>query len=188
MRYILTMLIAFHWMTVFAMLAVVSTVEPEHGILAALRFLGATPLHDAYETGGGPLAAALLAFAFAMASVLFLWTLLTVALGDGFFGGQSEAVARRAFGCGVGVLSLLLIGGALLHVSGLFVTSGVALAALLASYLAVYAERWAVSFFAAPGDSDLRAAVRVMAAGAAHSAMLTRLSGRTSVETSEARS
>ena len=62
--------------------------------------------------------------------------------------------------------------------SGLFVTSAVALAALLASYLAVYAERWAVSFFAAPDDADLRAAVRVMAAGAAHSAMLTRLSGR----------
>ena len=57
--------------------------------------------------------------------------------------------------------------------SGLFVTSAVALAALLASYLAVYAERWAVSFLSAPDDADLRAAVRVMAAGAAHSAMLT---------------
>ena len=110
-------------MAVFAMLAVVSTVDPEHGILAALRFLGAAPLPDASRAGGGPLAAAFLAFAFAVASLLFLWTLLTAALGDGSFGGQSEEVARRAFGCGVGVLSLLLIGGALLPVSGLFVTS-----------------------------------------------------------------
>jgi hypothetical protein len=98
-----------------------------------------------------------------------------------------EEVARRAFGCGVGVLSVLLIGGAALPVSGLFVTSGIALAALLSSYLAVYAERWAVSSRSAPDDADLYAAVRVMAAGAAHSAMLTRLSGRASVETSEVR-
>jgi hypothetical protein len=187
MRYILTMLIAFHWMTVFAMLATVSIIEPEHGIFPALRFLGAEPWRDAYASGGGSLAAALMALAFAVSSLLFLWTLLTVALGDGFFGSQAEEVARRAFGCGVGVLSLLLIGGALLPVSGLFVTSAVALAALLASYLAVYAERWAVSFFAAPSDADLRAAVRVMAAGAAHSAMLTRLSGRSPAESSGAR-
>ena len=44
MRYILTMLIAFHWMAVFAMLAMVSTVDPQHGILPALRFLGADAL------------------------------------------------------------------------------------------------------------------------------------------------
>src|SRR4051812_5988348 len=112
MRYILTMLIAFHWMTVFAMLAIVSTVEPQQGIFAALRFLGAIPLVDAYHAGG-PLAAGFLAFAFAVASLLFLWTLLTVSLGDGVFGGETEAVARRAFGCGVGVLSVLLIGGGL---------------------------------------------------------------------------
>ena len=83
MRHILTMLIAFHWMTVFAMLAIVSTVDPEHGVLAALRFLGAVPLPEASDLGGGPLAAAFLAVVFAVASVLFLWTLLTVSLGDG---------------------------------------------------------------------------------------------------------
>ena len=83
MRHILTMLIAFHWMTVFAMLAIVSTVDPEHGVLAALRFLGAVPLPEASDLGGGPVAAAFLAVVFAVASVLFLWTLLTVSLGDG---------------------------------------------------------------------------------------------------------
>ena len=150
MRHILTMLIAFHWMAVFAMLAIVSTVDPEHGMLAALRFLGAVPLPDASDLGGGPLAAAFLAVAFAVASVLFLWTLLTDRLGDGMFGSETEAVARRAFGCGIGVLSLLLIGGACCRCPGLFVTSAVALAALLASYLAVYAERWAVSSLSAP--------------------------------------
>ena len=186
MRHILTMLIAFHWMTVFAMLAIVSTVDPEHGVLAALRFLGAVPLPEASALGGGPLAAALLAVVFAVASVLFLWTLLTVSLGDGPFGSETEAVARRAFGSGIAVLSLLLIGAGLLPVSGLFVTSAVALAALLASYLAVHAERWAVSSLSSPDHADLHAAVRVMAAGAAHNAMLTRLSGRANPETFEA--
>ena len=113
MRHFLTMLIAFHWMAVFAMLAAVSTLESEHGMLAALRFLGAVPLSDAYSSGGGPLAAGFLSFAFAVASLLFLWTLLTaLCWATACFGGQTEEVARRAFGCGVGVFSLLLIGGA----------------------------------------------------------------------------
>ena len=120
------MLIAFHWMAVFAILAAVSTLESEHGMLAALRFLDAIPLRDAQVSGGGLAVAGFLSFSFAVASLLFLWTLLTALWGDGMFGGQAEEVARRAFGCGIGLFSLLLIGGALLPVSGLFLTSAVA--------------------------------------------------------------
>ena len=149
MRHFLTMLIAFHWMAVFAILAAVSTLESEHGMLGALRFLGAVPLSDAHSSGGGPAVAGFLSFTFAVASLLFLWTLLTALWGDGMFGGQAEEVARRAFGSGIGLFSLLLIGGAVLPVSGLFLTSAVAVTALLASYLATSAERWAACVFGA---------------------------------------
>jgi len=180
MRHILTLLVAFHWMAVFALLAIVSTLNPEHGILAALSFLGAAPTPDAYLSGGGPLVAGFFSFAFTVAGVLFLWTLATAFFSEGFPHGDAEGIARLAFGSGIGVFSFLLLGGALLSVSGLFVVSAIAVAALLASYLAVFAERWVVSILSMPNDSDLRAAARLMAAGAAHGALLSRISGRAS--------
>ena len=87
MRHILTPLIAFHWMAVFALLAMVSTLDPEHGILAALSLLGAAPTPDAILSGGGPLAAAFFSFAFAVAGVLFL----PVALAPGYLATMERA-------------------------------------------------------------------------------------------------
>jgi hypothetical protein len=178
MRHILTLLIAFHWMAVFALLAMVSALNPEHGILAALSFLGAAPTPDAFGDGG-LLATGFFSFAFAVAGVLFLWTLATALFSGRFPYGDCERVARIAFGAGVGVFSLLLLCGVSPPIPGLFLTSAIAIAALLTSYLAVFAERWAETILTAPSDADLRAAARVMAAGAAHSAMLGHISGRT---------
>lgn len=186
MRHVLTQIIAFHWMAVFALLAIMSTLNPQQGIFAALTFLGAAPTPDAYAWGGGAVAAGFFSFAFAVASVLFLWTLATAFFGGIFPNGDFEPIARLAFGSGIFVVSLLLLGGASMPIPGLFVTSAIVIAALLASYLAVFAERWAVSMNTAPNDSDLRAAARVMAAGAAHSAMLGAISGRAHVATTEA--
>ena len=100
MRHILTMLIAFHWMTVFAMLATCRPSSREHGILP--RCVSSAPIPCATRTrpAVGRWRRHCWLVAFAIASLLFLWTLLTVALGDGFFGSQTEEVARRAFGCG----------------------------------------------------------------------------------------
>jgi hypothetical protein len=179
MRHTLTIIIAFHWMAVFALLATVSTLDPENGIFAALSLLGAAPTPDAVVSGGGLLASGFLSFAFAVAGVLFLWTLATALFSDNSPHGDTERVARIAFGAGVGVFSLLLLCGASPPVPGLFPACAMAIAALLASYLAVFAERWSATIFAAPNDSDLSASVRVMAAGAAHSAMLGHISGRT---------
>ena len=183
MRHILTLLITFYWMAVFASLAMVSTLNPEHGILAALTFLGAAPTPDAYLSGGGPLAAGFFSFAFAVACVLFLWTLATAFFGEGLVRGNAERVTRLAFGAGVGAFSLLLVGSVLFSIPGLFLTSAVAIAALLASYLSVFVERWLISIFAGPTESDLRAAARVVVAGAAHAALLSRISGRPSAGT-----
>ena len=137
MRHFLTMLIAFHWMAVFAILAAVSTLNPEHGILAALRFLGAVPLPDARFSGGGPAVAGFLSFAFAVASLLFLWTLLTACGETACSAGKRKRWRAALSVPASAVFSLLLIGGALLPVSGLFLTSAVAVTALLASYLAI---------------------------------------------------
>ena len=178
MRHFLTILIAFHWMAVFALLATVSMLDPGHGIFAALSLLGAAPTPDAFASGGGLLATGFFSFAFAVAGVLFLWTLATALLSHGSSTGDCERVARIAFGAGVGVFSLLMLCGLSPPMPGLFLVTAIAMAALLASYLAVFAERWAESIVAAPRDSDIGAAIRVMAAGAAHSAMLAGLSGR----------
>jgi hypothetical protein len=178
MRHILTLLIAFHWMAVFALLAAVSAFDPEHGILAALSLLGAAPTPDAFLSGGGLLATGFFSFAFAVAGILFLWTLATALFSEGFPYGDSERVARIAFGVAIGVFSLLMICGMTPPIPGLFSVSAIAMAALLVSWLAVFAERWAATIFTAPSESDLRAAARVMAAGAAHSALLGHISGR----------
>lgn len=178
MRHILTPLIAFHWMAVFALMAMVSTLDPEHGILAALNLLGAAPTPDAFFSGGGRATAGFFSFAFAVAGVLFLWTLATAFFsGDAPFG-DTEQVARLAFGAALGCFSLLTITAAAGEIGQLFVISCTAIGALLVSYLAVFAERWAVTILSTPNDSDLRAAARVMAAGAAHTALLGQLSGR----------
>jgi hypothetical protein len=178
MRHTLTLLIAFHWMVVFALLAMVSTLDPEHGILAALSLLGAAPTPDAFISGGGSLAAGFFSFAFAVASVTFLWTLATAFFSGNSPFGDSERVARLAFGTAVGVFSVLTLSAAAERSSSLFLSGSIAIAALLVSYLAVFAERWAVTILSAPSDSDLRAAARVMAAGAAHTALLGQISGR----------
>src|SRR5262245_57237888 len=109
MRHILTLLIAFHWMAVFAILAAVSAFDPGHGILAALSLLGAAPTPDAFLSGGGLVATGFFSFAFAVAGVLFLWTLATALFSEAFPYGDCERVARIAFGTAIGVFSLLLL-------------------------------------------------------------------------------
>src|SRR6185295_11650531 len=124
---------------------------------------GAAPTPDALISGGGPLAAGFFSFAFAVASVTFLWTLATALFSASFPFGDTERVARLAFGAATGCFSLLMLTAAAGRIGDLFLGSCIAVAALLASYLAVFAERWAVTVLSTPNDSDLRAAARVMA-------------------------
>jgi hypothetical protein len=188
MRHILTPLIAFHWMAVFALLGAVSTLGPEHGILAALSLLGAAPTPDAILSGGGPLAAGFFSFAFAVAGVLFLWTLATAFFSGSSVLGDAEDVARLAFGTAVGSFSLLMLTAAAARSPALIVASCIAAAALLGSFTAMFAERWAVTILSAPSDSDLRAAARVMTAGAAHTVPLGQISCRSTPAAATVRS
>ena len=78
----------------------VSTVDPRAWNLAGAAFPRREPWSAGCTTGGGLLAAGFPALAFAVASLLFLWTLLTVAFADGFFGSADRGGRARAFGCG----------------------------------------------------------------------------------------
>jgi hypothetical protein len=171
MRFVLSSVLAIHWMAIFAMLAVVSTVEPARGGLAAFELLGITVAHSGISEHGE--LAAILTLGFALVTVLFLWTLLT-----SFFGrdAETEEVSRFAFAGAVIALTALSVVGVMHGASGLFVTIGTLLVALVVSYLAIFAERWSATPVEHAVDSSND--VKAMAAGAAHNAMLARLSGR----------
>jgi hypothetical protein len=172
MRFVLSSVLAIHWMAIFAMLAIVSTAEPARGGLAAFELLGIAVTHPGVSEHGE--LAAILTLGFALVTVLFLWTLLT-----SFFGRDAEAeeVSRFAFAGAVIALTALSVVGVVHGATGLFVTVGTLLVALVASYLAIFAERWLAmpDEHAAESVNDAKA----MAAGAAHNAVLARLSGRT---------
>jgi hypothetical protein len=176
MRHFLTSILAFHWAAAFAVLAMVCVSGGDTGAAGALNLVGVTLPGFGGAPATGPAFAAFLSLAFAVVSVLFFWALLTTFGGDRT--GDDDQVIRMAFAAAACVLTLLLVVGAVQGAGGLFSVVSAHLSALMASYLAIYAERWSASLSDVPDEDDLRAAARVMAAGAAHSSMLSRLSGR----------
>lgn len=147
---ILTALLAFHWMAVFAVAA-------------------ATAL-----TGGGTFspmaqpAAAALCLGNVLVAALFLWMLVT-ALGRDAAAGDGEQVVRLAF-CGAVIMltATLAAGGT---------APAMKLAALMASYLVVRYDRSAGEAADPQSEEQARAAARLMALGAAHGVMLARRGG-----------
>ena len=101
MRHILTILIAFHWMAVFALLASFRRWDPSTAFL--LRCGCSARLHRRMPilAAAALLAAGFLSFAFAVASLLFLWTLATALVRRQHVpGGDADRWRARAFGCG----------------------------------------------------------------------------------------
>jgi hypothetical protein len=174
MRHFLSTFLAFHWAVAFALLAA-ACVSVGQGNAGALGIIGWAADNSSDAILGGQGLAALLALCFATVSVLFLWVLLTTFFGDGE---GDEQVIKMAFGSACSALTLVLVLGAVEAANGLFGAVAAVLAALLASYVAICAERLTASISEVPDEADIRAAARVMAAGAAHSSMLSRLSGR----------
>src|SRR5690606_18304483 len=81
MRFLLSPLLSFHWMVVFALLAIIASSGP-HGfdqIVSVVRGLpiGVAPFFDGAVSG-------VFAVVFAFVAVLFLWSLLTGGQVDGF--------------------------------------------------------------------------------------------------------
>lgn len=182
MRHPLSSFLALYWAIVFALLAFVC-IDRGRGVAAALSALGGSLPGEAAGIDNvilvAPLATALLVVA-----MLFCWTLVeTVTNGAGTAGG----VTRIAFVGACGVLSLMVVGGTVQGVKDLFLIVSVQLAALLSSYMAMQTEQRAVEPATLVANREIRSVARAMARGAAHTSMLSRISGRTDMNGKDSR-
>ncbi len=106
---------------------------------------------------------------------LFFWAFVAVVV----WGVLRPRRSKPFFGTFIsasGVLSMILIGGAAQGINGLFMVVAVQLAALLASYVAMLAERRSA---AVSDDAVFHASAHNMAKAAAHNSLLSLISGRT---------
>ena len=159
MRRILTISLSAHWTAVFAIMAAKAAMARAPGA-EGLAWL----VPPALAIGHGVIAA------------LFLWTVVA-AIGGRREEGGAAAIARPAFAAATFVLTL----GVVAAYAGIGPQSislaAVQLAALGATYLVVRMEDAEAGRPVEQPDYS-HAVARRMAAGAAHSSMLTRLSGR----------
>jgi hypothetical protein len=120
-------------------------------------------------------------------AVLFCWAFVETLVNVATNPDAADSVVRIAFISASGVLSLILIGGAAQGINGLFMVVAVQLAALLASYVAMLAERRSAFATAVATESEIRVAAHVMAKGAAHGSLLSRISGRSDTNLEDGR-
>ncbi|ESY53225.1 MULTISPECIES: hypothetical protein [unclassified Mesorhizobium] len=176
MRHILTSFLALHWALVFALLAFIC-VDGNRGVAGALGVLGVVVENTRLADLDNAAVVAPLAIALLVVAVLFCWVFESLvnaaASPDG-----ADSVARTAFISASAVLSLILVGGAARGINGLFLVVAVQLAALLASYVAMLAERRSVFAVMVSREAESRATANAMAKGAAHGSLLSRISGR----------
>jgi hypothetical protein len=176
MRHVLSSVLALHWAVVFALLAYIC-MDGSRGIAAALGVLGLSVQASRFPELENLAVLAPLSIALLTVAVLFCWAFVETLLNTATRADAGESVARIAFISASFLLSLILIGGVAQGIDGLFMIVAIQMTALLASYVAVLAERR--SSFAALHlpEGDVRAA-SLMAMGAAHSSLLSRISGR----------
>lgn len=177
MRLGFTTILALHWAIVFATLAFGTLVGVGGGLGAQLAMMGVQPIADAPQ---GPMAllSVLAAGGFVFTALLFAW-----ACASGVFpkvGGENDQVdlSRMAYGAAISSMSIVVVSGLVGAAQNIFPAIAVQVAALSACYLATYVERLNAALTAVPEADDVRAAARLMALGAAHGAMLSRIAGR----------
>lgn len=175
MRHVLTSFLAFHWMAIFGLLAFAFGAGNSGSAGFALFGISA-----GIASGMPAIAPSiLLSIGFSVVAMLFLWVFVSAISGRGAISIDTEEVARTAFGAAIGALTVLLLARATVPSGPQFTEVAALVATLLASYLAIFAERWSGIVSTLPDEGDIRAAARIMAAGAAHnSLMLARLSAR----------
>ncbi|WP_214470926.1 hypothetical protein [Mesorhizobium sp. dw_380] len=177
MRHVLTSFLSVHWAIVFALLALIC-IDGNRGVAAALGVLGVTIESARFVNLENVVVVAPLAIALLVVAVLFFWAFVDTLINDAASPG-ADSVVRIAFISASGVLSMILIGGAAQGINGLFMVVAVQLAALLASYVAMLAERRSAVAAVAPGEGEIRATAHSMATAAAHISLLSLISGRT---------
>lgn len=178
MRRILTSVLTLSWASVFGLLTIGVLPSGGRGSISVFDLLGLDAASIAATAASHELIRYLLALFFLSAAVLFFWA-FAVSLADRAIDVEGgDDVNRAAFATGAGALMLGLVGGTFMLVPGLFTIAMVSLAALVVSYVATFLERLSLLMSSEPGAGDIRAAARLMALGAAHSSMLSRISGR----------
>jgi hypothetical protein len=177
MRAILTSFLALHWAVVFALLAFIC-MDGNRGVAGALAVLGVVVENTRLVDLDNAAVVAPLAIALLVVAVLFCWVFVESLVNASAGPDGADSVARTAFISASAVLSLILIGGAAQGINGLFMVVAVQLAALLASYVAMHAERRSVLAVAVSREAESRATAHAMAQGAAHGSLLSRISGR----------
>ncbi|RWB29856.1 MAG: hypothetical protein EOQ42_07895 [Mesorhizobium sp.] len=177
MRHILSSFLALHWAVVFALLAFLC-IDGNRGVAAALGVLGVAVQNTRFVNLENAIIVAPLAVALLVVAVLFCWAFVETLISDPTNPDVTDSVVRVAFISASGVLSLIVVGGAAQGINGLFMVVAVQLAALLASYVAMLAERRSALGAEVPGTGEIRAAAHVMAKAAAHNSALSRISGR----------
>ncbi|RWH81132.1 MAG: hypothetical protein EOQ86_07015 [Mesorhizobium sp.] len=177
MRHILSSFLALHWAVVFALLAFIC-IDGNRGVAAALGVLGVVLQNTRFVDLENAVVVAPLAVALLVVAVLFCWAFVETLFSDPTNPEATDSVVRVAFISASGVLSLIVVGGAAQGINGLFMAIAVQLAALLASYVAMLAERRSALAATIPGTGEVRAAAHVMAKAAAHNSALSRISGR----------
>jgi uncharacterized membrane protein len=177
MRHILTSFLAFHWVAIFTLLAAVSAFGAQGEVPSVfVELVGGSGGDRVFlPAAWGP---AVFATGFCMVAVLFLWGFVAAFFGDGVVSQDTEEVERFAFGTAVGALTLWLLVRAGAPAAPLFTETAILVTALLASYLAVFAEHWSEPIATLPSREDIRNAARVLAAKAAYNSMLSRFFGR----------
>jgi hypothetical protein len=173
MRHILSSFLALHWAVVFALLAFIC-IDGNRGVAAALAVLGVAVQNTRFIGLENAVVVAPLAVALLVVAVLFCWAFVEALFSDPKNPDATDSVVRVAFISASGVLSLIVVGGAAQGINGLFMVVAVQLAALLASYVAMLAERRSALAAAVPGTGEISAAAHVMAKAPA----LSRISGR----------
>ncbi|RWM83432.1 MAG: hypothetical protein EOR81_00260 [Mesorhizobium sp.] len=177
MRHILSSFLALHWAVVFALLAFIC-IDGNRGVAAALGVLGVVLQNTRFVDLENAVVVAPLAVALLVVAVLFCWAFVETLFSDPTNPDATDSVVRVAFISASGVLSLIVVGGAAQGINGLFMAIAVQLAALLASHVAMLAERRSALAATIPGTGEVGAAAHVMAKAAAHNSALSRISGR----------
>lgn len=176
MRLGFSSILALHWAVVFALLAYgsIANVGSFGGLLASL---GIEPV-DPSTSGPLVLLAVMLAGNFVFAAILFGWAFVEGLFPQLLSGRDQFDLSRTAYSAAVSSVTILLIASLTRGGPVPYLAIAAQLAALGASYLACLAERLNAALTSQPEADDVKAAARLMAAGAAHGAMLSRISGR----------
>lgn len=171
MQRLLTLFVAAHWTTVFAILALAALGEGTGEGLPVLNALLSPDVLLFRDPAGAPVSS-VLAIGFLLVAMLFLWTMATMLFearpGDG------DELARLALAAAAGAMTVMLALSVWAGVGDVLSAVTLQFVALLASYGVIRAEA------ARPAREEpvTAGSARAIAIGAARHTMLSRLSRR----------